>query len=83
MHPKKVTPAMILAAQQELTRLGVERVMSQLETSEPALAEYLLEELGQVHRSLMNLAAPARQTQRVYRQVQRLMLLLATIRSRA
>ena len=62
----------------DLRRLGTSRAFEQLEDAEPELTEYVMETLAGVHRQLLALGAPARQSQRVFREVQSLVLTVIT-----
>ncbi len=72
---QQVSARAILRAESELRRLGHRRVMEQLEQVEPDLSSHVWEQLTAIHQQLLNLGAPAKTTQRVYRQVQALMLI--------
>jgi hypothetical protein len=49
-----VTAKLVLQAQFELQRLGINKVMSLLENTEPDLAEFLIETSTTLHRDLLN-----------------------------
>ena len=64
----------VLAAIRECQRLGHRRVLESLEQREPDLAEHLMEELGQLHRQLLNTGLDARKTRTLYRSIEDLAL---------
>lgn len=72
---QQVSARAILRAESELRRLGHRRVMEQLEQIEPDLSSHLWERLSAIHQQLLNMGSSAQTTQRVYRQVQTLMLI--------
>ena len=69
-----VSARAILRAETELRRVGHRQAMTQLEQVEPDLSSHLWEELSEIHRRLLALGGPPKQSQRCYRRVQRLML---------
>ena len=69
-----VSTRAILRAESELRRVGHKQVMNQLEQTEPDLSSHLWEELSQIHRRLLSLGGPPKESQRCYRRVQRLTL---------
>jgi len=69
-----VSAQAILRAESELRRVGHKQVMDQLEQAEPDLSSHLWEELSEIHRRLLALGGPPKQSQRCYRRIQRLML---------
>ena len=71
---QQVTAADVLAAVLELERVGARRSTMRLEQVEPDLAEFLLENLSQLHHRLLDLGGPAKKTRRIFHQVERLAL---------
>ena len=65
---------MVLQAQMQLHREGVDSAMRHLEQTEPDLAEYVMESLSLVHQRLLELGGSGRKTRRLYLQVQTLVL---------
>jgi hypothetical protein len=55
-------------------RTGSAAAMKELEAAEPDLAEYVFEALASVYQQLLALGAPARNTRRVYGQIETLVL---------
>lgn len=72
---QQVSARAILRADSELRRLGHRRVMQQLEDLEPDLSSHLWEELSDINRRLLELGGPPQASRRVYRRIQRLMLI--------
>lgn len=64
----------ILRAESELRRVGHKQTMDQLEQTEPDLSSHLWEQLSDIHRRLLSLGGPPKESQRCYRHVQRAML---------
>ena len=64
----------VLRAVMQLRRQKVINVMSQLESIEPDLAEYVIEETTAVHHDLSALGATARQVRQIHARVQSLVL---------
>ena len=69
-----VSARAILRAESELRRVGHKQTMDQLEQTEPDLSSHLWEELSAIHRRLLALGGPPKESQRCYRRIQRLML---------
>ena len=69
-----VSAKLILNALLELQRQGPERAMELLEKAEPELAGYLMEHLSLIHQKLVELGAPAKQTLRLQRRIESLLL---------
>ncbi|HZZ42847.1 MAG TPA: hypothetical protein VFE58_07905 [Tepidisphaeraceae bacterium] len=65
---------LILRAQLEVERRGVEGILSELEQVEPDLAEFAIERMCDLHRRLLNLRSRPKATQRIHRQMQALVL---------
>ena len=70
-----VSARTVIRSLRQLKLQGRTRSLKQLEHREPDLAEYVLEELSAIHGRLIALGGPARDTQRVYLQMQSLVLL--------
>ena len=70
----KVNARMILRALAEVRRKGNQRTLEELEKSEPDLAEHLMEGASAVYHDLLELGAPAKQTQRLYQKIEALVL---------
>lgn len=62
-----VTPRHVLASIMQLQRCGSDRILSELESLEPDLAEYLLERLTQLHHQMMKLGSSAKRMRQAYR----------------
>lgn len=73
-RPPPVSPRAILAALAEVQRRGHWPLFQQLECDEPDLAEHVLEQVSQVHQTLLDSGAPAKVVRRLQRQVQSLVL---------
>ena len=73
-HDQVVTPRHLLEAQMLLERAGHGRFLRDLESREPEMANYLMENCSQLHGQLMALGGPARRTQRLYLQMEALLL---------
>lgn len=71
---RQVSCRAILRALAGLRRQGVDRAMQRLEQIEPDLAEFVLEHLSLVYSELVRLGGPPKRTQRVYREIQTLVL---------
>lgn len=69
-----VSARAILRAESELRRVGHRQTMSQLEQVEPDLSSHLWEELSDIHRRLLALGGPPKESQRCFRRIQRLTL---------
>ena len=65
---------LVLQAQMQLNRRGIDSAMRHLEQTEPDLAEYVMESLGLLHQRLLDLGGSAKKTRRLYLQVQTLVL---------
>lgn len=70
----RISARKVLLATQELQRYGHRRQIERMEQSQPHLAEFLLEELSQLHRALLNAGLDARTTRKLYRRAQALTL---------
>jgi hypothetical protein len=70
-----VSARIVIRSLRQLKLLGRTRSLKLLEHREPDLAEYVLEELSAIHGKLVALGGPVRDTQRVYLQMQSLVLL--------
>lgn len=69
-----VSAKLILDSLLHLQRQGPERAMEQLEKAEPELAGYLMEHMSLIHQKLLELGAPAKQTLRLQRRIESLLL---------
>ena len=76
-HPH-VTARTVLDAVLEIKRLGSTRALEQLEEAEPELASYVMEALSDVHRQVLALGGCAKASQRVYLDIQALVLTCIT-----
>lgn len=65
-----VTAQIILRAERDFRRRGLQRILLELEKSEPDLAEYAFESLTELHQQLLNLGGPAKHTQRLFNHMQ-------------
>ncbi len=74
----KIKPQMILRAQSRLQRQGIQRVMAELERSEPDLAEYTLENLTAIYHRLLEVGAPGKQCRDLHRQIESVVLICIT-----
>ena len=75
---QQVSAKAVLDAVLALRRQGSRQAIEHLEQIEPDLTDYLLETLSDIHRQLLALGGPARQSRRLYRQVQSLVLVTVT-----
>lgn len=75
---QQVSAKAVLDAVLALRRQGSRQAIEHLEQIKPDLSEYLLETLSDIHRQLLALGGPARQSLRVYRQIQSLVLVTVT-----
>lgn len=57
---------MVLQAQMQLRKQGTDSVMQHLEQAEPDLAEYVMESLSLVHRTLLELGGSPKKSRRLY-----------------
>jgi hypothetical protein len=64
----------VLTALAEVQRHGHWPLFQQLERDEPDLAEHVLEQVSQIHQTLLDSHAPAKVVRRLQRQVQSLVL---------
>ena len=71
---QQVSARAILRAEAELRRVGHRQAMTQLEQVEPDLSSHLWEELSGIHRRLLALGGPPKESRKCYRRIQRLML---------
>ena len=74
-----VTAKIVLQTQLELQRLGTQKAMSLLESTEPDLTEVLLEGSTSLYHRILKTGASPRQARRIHQDT--LMLLLVCIRS--
>ena len=61
-----VTAKLVLQAQLELQRLGNNKAMSLLESTEPDLAEYFIESTTTLYREILDIGASAKQARRIH-----------------
>jgi len=78
LSDKLVDSRDVLRAVMEVRRLGSGRVLRELETLEVDLAEFLMEELGNVHRQLLDLRVKPKVVRRLIRRVESLAVVLVT-----
>ena len=71
-----VTAADVLRAVMELRRRGHDEVLRELEAREPDLAEHLMEELGSIHKLLLETNATPKRVRRLSRRVEALALVM-------
>lgn len=69
-----VSARAILRAESELKRVGHRQTMNQLEQTEPDLSSHLWEQLSDLHRRVLTLGGPPKESQRCYRRIQHLLL---------
>lgn len=69
-----VSAADVLRALSEIRRRKQWPLFQELESAEPELAEFVLEEITSVHHTLLETGAPPRVVRRLQRQVQALVL---------
>jgi hypothetical protein len=69
-----VTAEHVLNAVMQLERRGATKELSELETLEPSLAEYVLEGLTRLHHKLADLGLSAQDVRKLYRQTEKLLL---------
>ena len=72
--PPTVTARDVLNALSEIRRRKHWPLLQELESAEPQLAEYLLEEISAIHHTLLEAGSPPRIVRRLQRQVQSLVL---------
>jgi hypothetical protein len=75
---QQVSAQAVLQAVLRLRRQGNQRTLQELETLEPDLASFVMEELSLVHRDVLTLGGPPRRSQRLQRRVERLALACVT-----
>jgi hypothetical protein len=61
-----VTAKLVLQAQLELQRLGIERALALLESTERDLAEYLLEATTNLYHETLNTGVTGKQARRIH-----------------
>jgi hypothetical protein len=71
---QQVDAKLVLQSLMELQRQGPDSVLRHLESTEPDLAEYVLEQLTEVHRRLLDLGGDPRKARRLHRRIQALVL---------
>jgi len=71
---QQVDAKLVLQSLMELQRQGADSVLCHLESTEPDLAEYVLEQLTEVHRRLLDLGGDPRKARRLHRRIQSLVL---------
>jgi hypothetical protein len=71
---QQVSARMIMDAQLEFERRGAESFMQYLEKTEPELANFVFERLSLIYQQMLRLGGPPRETQRVFRQIQTLLI---------
>ena len=72
--PPTVTARDVLNALSEIRRRKHWPLLQELESAEPELAEYLLEEISAIHHTLLETTSPPKIVRRLQRQVQSLVL---------
>jgi len=75
---RRISPRALLRAQTRLQRQGNQRLMAELERLEPDLAEYALESLSAIYHRLLELGAPAKQSRKLYQQIESTFLICIT-----
>ena len=73
-----VTAKLVLQAQLELQRLGTNKAMSLLESTEPDLCEFLLETTTNLYHDILNTGATGRQARRIHENILTLVLVSVT-----
>ena len=75
---QQVSARAVLDAELMLRRQGPHQLLHNLEQVEPDLTNFLLETLTDIHQAILKLGGPARASQQVYMDVQRLSLVSIT-----
>jgi hypothetical protein len=78
--PKPPSPGALRRTRAKLKRHGSTKVMRRLSDRQPRLADFLFEALSDLHGQLMALGGPPKATQKAYRRVRDLTLVLALLR---
>jgi hypothetical protein len=73
-----VTAKLVLQAQLELQRLGIEKALALLESTEPDLAEYLLEATTNQYHELLNTGVTGKQARHIHDSTLTLVLVCVT-----
>jgi hypothetical protein len=60
------TARLVLQAQLELQRVGLDKAMALLESTEPDLTEYLLASTTNLHKEMLNTGATGKQARRIH-----------------
>jgi hypothetical protein len=68
----------VLRAVLRLRRQGMDQIMPELESVEPELASYLMEEFSLVHRDLLALGGPPKRSRRAQRRIENLIVVTVT-----
>jgi hypothetical protein len=66
----------VLRAWMQLRRIGTDKTMQELETQEPDLTEFLLEELSAIQVELSGTGEIPRKVQKIYRRIEAMTLVL-------
>lgn len=75
----RVTARQVLSALSEIRRRGHWPLLQELESVEPELAEFLLEEVSAIHHTLLRSGAKPKIVRRLQRQVQALTLVCVLV----
>lgn len=71
---KHISARTVLDAVLAIKRIGIKRALEQLEDAEPELASYMMESMSTVHQQLLALGGRAKPTQRVFREIESIIL---------
>jgi hypothetical protein len=69
-----VTAKAVMRAQLELQRLGINKTVSLLESTEPDLAEFVIETSTELYQQVLNAGASSRQARRIHQSTMTLVL---------
>ncbi len=69
-----VSARMVVRALTRLQHQGSKPLLQELETHEPELAEFVMEQLGELHQRLWAAGINRRTSQRLYRDIEKLVL---------
>ena len=75
---QQVSAQAVLRALMRLRRLGADQTLKELETLEPDLANYVMEEFSLVHRDVLALGGPPRRSRQLQRRLEHLVLACIT-----
>ena len=75
---QQVTAQAVLRAVMRLRRQGTDQTLRELETVEPDLASFVMEEFSLVHRDLLALGGPPKRSRRLQRRLEEVVLTCIT-----